>query len=243
MVNKIEIENPLYYDKSAKWIMISSLFNPLIKRTKNKNKKRNKNPNNQKYTVEEQIIKNDPNISVNIVLNSLNNFHFSKGQRICQMSVIKDSEIIAGIRVDKNPELENNKISEYQAKRKAKFNITDQIPKIKEIGTENLSAYQKAELEKTLRDNNLAFSNSKHDIGLIKEFVFTIPLKDEHKTVNVNPRIIPMGLKEKFQSAFKEWEDMSLVEESFSNFNNPLLCIFKKRRKQNVKNLRRRTEP
>ena len=42
-------------------------------------------------------------------------------------------------------------------------------------------------------------------------------------------------IKDKFKTAFQEWLDMSLCEESFSNFNNPLLCVFKKNAERTLK--------
>ena len=212
--NAVSISNPWYGISNIKTILVS----PIILPTKNTSAP-------LKYMVNEAVMDNTENLSITVSNITRSFFVLPKHTQICSLVPCSQVERVNGIFSCENVEQEMKDVQSFQEARKTRFSINQQVPEVKVIGTSDTDRV--SDLNKLLKQNNLAFCHDRLDVGKIGGYRFTIPLNDENKVIYGAPRNIPPALKEKVKVEFAKWEGIDLVEESNSNFNIPMLVVRK----------------
>ena len=96
----------------------------------------------------------------------------------------------------------------------------------------NLSAEEKSEVTKLLKNKRSAFSTCAEDIGMINTNVFGINWHDENAEVYIKPRPCQPAYKERARNIMDQWKRMGIIEPTSSRMNVPIFFIPKKGNKE-----------
>ena len=123
------------------------------------------------------------------------------------------------------PIKENNKISLNQIQ----INFNEGIP-IDEfnVNTENLSKYQKNEIEKILNEYENIFAKNRYDVGNVTEHTAQIKLIDDTKFIAKKPYRCSWPDQLEIEKQIKNLLNNNLIEESSSPFAAPVTLAFRK---------------
>ena len=214
----ININNPIY-DGSNENILISPCLNKshLIKFKKQQRI-------NNFYAIE-SVCANEANLNILLTNTTTHDIHLPKGCPIAHLELLNNPEIaINGITIVTDTDLEQAEHEQFQSDRINNFNIGN---KPLAFMLDNLKPDEISEIRDVLDANSLAFSHASDDLGRIKKYRYTIPLKNESEVCYEPPRPIPPGLRENVELEWQKWQKCEMVEESESPNNIPLLIVRK----------------
>ena len=176
------------------------------------------------FYVTECVFPNTEYIDVSFTNTTMKPINLPKGCPIAHVQKVNSESDLNGITIVSDLALEQEEHETFQNEREQKFNIGQES-----LGFEfaNLNEDQSNQISALLNNYALAFSHSSDDLGRIKNYRFTIPLKDDNEICYEPPRPIPPGLKEKVDLEWDKWEKCKIIEESESPNNIPLLIVRK----------------
>ena len=178
-----------------------------------------------KFYVCEVVHDNCKTINVNVSNMSPTEIKLRKGTIVCQISPSDTvSNKIFSLSECKDKETERINLNEFQKSRQRKFFSASNTLN---IDLSNLNENQKLDLQKIIKQYQLAFAANENDLGRIAYWRFSVPFFDEKAECYQAPRPIPPGLVEKVRDEFNKWTENDLVEEAYSPVNIPVLIVRK----------------
>ena len=179
----------------------------------------------QNFRICETVQENLKNITINISNMTSDKIVLRKGTIVCQVSPSDTTtNTLFTLTECDDHELENEKLKEFQDKRKLKY-FSNKFKTT--IDLSNLSESRNRQLMEIFNENCLAFAANENDLGRIAFWRFSVPFLDEKSECYQAPRPIPPGLREKVSDEFEKWKSNDLVEEAFSPINIPVLIVRK----------------
>ena len=214
----IRIKNPMFGRTKGTDLYIYPCLNKSHKRQFSRNK-----AINNFYAIE-MVCSNTEYIDIFLSNTSTNTVNLPKGCPIAHIQVLTPECKLNGITLVKDYETEQEEHNNFQSNRFDKYDIGTNALNFE---FNNLHIAKSQEIEKLLNNHALAFSHGSDDLGRIKNYRFTIPLKNETDMCYEPPRPIPPGLRDSVDNEWEKWEKCGIIEESESPNNIPLLIVKK----------------
>ena len=203
----IKVKNPFFENKNIKLVSCEKF----------------ENQRHNKFIFNSSIHNNDE--FLNVIISNKTNYstRLYKGTKICKIEPFETERINGLLRIDDVKESES--VQEFQSNRLEKFGIPNEIT-VNSYGS-NITAAERATLQKVLRQKHLALAKTSSDIGRIGHFRYTLPMINESDTAYIPPRPIPPNLVSQVDNEIQKFKDLEIISPSESGFNIPLLILKK----------------